>query len=343
MNIPGPKSNGYEKLARLMSKHGEVAAFQRFDYLNNLNILYLQAELVHLEEELQESMKADLKAPGSGYGDGGDDDSSTTKWSVNYTGSLDEGMGVARERKIDDCEAGSLSEKNLEVQVEVRSIRSSVSRAGSESPINERLESTRDWWYLSTMESSPTWEIMLRTREKLKEYNEAVHRYSTLKAQQSPNPTSLSFLRRWFKHPLMGNFPLIGLDRNLWESSPTSSLVAIEPRKGPDPLSSLFLTKFFLWWHQLVGHLFKRPKSQNPDEEAAEYFEYTDRKVLKVANVVGTVISSSLLVGSTVVLYFVDNMLARLGIIAALTQVFGLVLVLVTNASKAEVFAATAA
>ena len=51
---------GHQKLAELMAKHSEVAIFERFDFLNAINLLYLQAELVELEIELKASMKDDL-------------------------------------------------------------------------------------------------------------------------------------------------------------------------------------------------------------------------------------------------------------------------------------------
>jgi hypothetical protein len=51
---------GHQKLAELMAKHSEVAIFERFDFLNAINLVYLQAELVELEIELKASMKDDL-------------------------------------------------------------------------------------------------------------------------------------------------------------------------------------------------------------------------------------------------------------------------------------------
>lgn len=136
----------------------------------------------------------------------------------------------------------------------------------------------------------------------------------------------------------MGDFPLMGKDSTLWETSGPSNLIAIRARRAEDPLGTLFLSKIFLWWHNCIGHRIKKPV-----DEEARYFEYEDRHVLQFANVLGSVISSALLVGSIMALYFVDNMIARLGIVAAFTQVFSLVLILATNARKIEVFAATAA
>jgi hypothetical protein len=43
---------GYPKLAQLMSDFDEFAMFRRFRALNYRNLLYLQAEIIHLEEEL---------------------------------------------------------------------------------------------------------------------------------------------------------------------------------------------------------------------------------------------------------------------------------------------------
>lgn len=54
---------GYQRLASLMGTHHEFAIFRRFRALNMQNILYLQAEIMHLEEELTELAKRDLKNP----------------------------------------------------------------------------------------------------------------------------------------------------------------------------------------------------------------------------------------------------------------------------------------
>jgi hypothetical protein len=136
----------------------------------------------------------------------------------------------------------------------------------------------------------------------------------------------------------MGNFPLIGRDSHVWASSEPSELISLKRRAGDDPLSSLFLSRAFIWWHRCIGHVWKKPR-----DEEAQYFEYADANVLRAANVVGSILSSGLLILSIVALYFVENMKVRLGVIAAFTQVFSLTLILATNAKKVEVFAATAA
>ncbi|KAL8878707.1 MAG: hypothetical protein Q9198_003543 [Flavoplaca austrocitrina] len=50
----------YHKLAGMMAHHEELAIFRRFDTLNLKNLLYMQAELIHLEAELRQ-MELDEK------------------------------------------------------------------------------------------------------------------------------------------------------------------------------------------------------------------------------------------------------------------------------------------
>lgn len=51
--------NGYDKLASVMGLFPDVAIFRRFATMNVKNILYLQAELMHLEKQLDEAAQAD--------------------------------------------------------------------------------------------------------------------------------------------------------------------------------------------------------------------------------------------------------------------------------------------
>ncbi|KAL2037315.1 hypothetical protein N7G274_010004 [Stereocaulon virgatum] len=45
---------GYSKIASLMGDYPDALIFRRFSALSAQNLLYLQAELVHLEHELRE-------------------------------------------------------------------------------------------------------------------------------------------------------------------------------------------------------------------------------------------------------------------------------------------------
>lgn len=51
----------YNRLTSMIARHGEAAIFRRFDTLNIKNLLYMQAELVHLEAELRQ-IETDAKS-----------------------------------------------------------------------------------------------------------------------------------------------------------------------------------------------------------------------------------------------------------------------------------------
>jgi hypothetical protein len=167
-------AEGYQKVANLMTKHLETSTFQRFDFLNTLNILYLQAELVHLERDLRASMARDLES--------GSSRRSSTSMTLQHpsTGDVD---GESKNEKVPvpvvisvDSKDAETKTKDLGVGVDARSITGSTS-SGVESvlseAVDERKESVRDWWYLSNGEDSRTWEIMLKTRKKLAEYSQS--------------------------------------------------------------------------------------------------------------------------------------------------------------------------
>ena len=70
---------------------------------------------------------------------------------------------------------------------------------------------------------------------------------------------------------------------------------------------------------------------------------YDDGDIETVTNILGTVFSSLAPLVSIVVLSFVGNANARLGLVCAFTFIFAGCLAIATKARRVEVFAATAA
>ena len=62
LRLYGNAMDGYAKIARLMAHHHEMATFRGFEAISFQNLLYLQAELVYLQDELQELVKADKES-----------------------------------------------------------------------------------------------------------------------------------------------------------------------------------------------------------------------------------------------------------------------------------------
>jgi hypothetical protein len=80
-----------------------------------------------------------------------------------------------------------------------------------------------------------------------------------------------------------------------------------------------------------------------PYDLESNIFLYRDTHFHRIATVLGTLISSLIPIAAIIILSFVGNMTARLGIVSAFTAVFSVCLSLVTEARRVENFAATAA
>lgn len=87
LEAASPVWDGYGKVAELMSTHDEFAVLRSFRRLNMKNLLYLQAEIAHLEEELYElagrdSLDPELQFHGRDWWSlaNGDDKSSREHW-----------------------------------------------------------------------------------------------------------------------------------------------------------------------------------------------------------------------------------------------------------------------
>lgn len=63
-NLEQMQSEGYAKVAQLMGDHPEFAIFRRFRALNMQDMLYLQAEITHLEADLRKITNDDVKRRG---------------------------------------------------------------------------------------------------------------------------------------------------------------------------------------------------------------------------------------------------------------------------------------
>lgn len=80
-----------------------------------------------------------------------------------------------------------------------------------------------------------------------------------------------------------------------------------------------------------------------PTSWGQDLYYYQEETISTIVAVLVIVIASAFLVGAMASLYYVSSIGAILGIVAAFTVVFAGVLGLLTNAKRAEVFAATAA
>jgi hypothetical protein len=156
----------------------------------------------------------------------------------------------------------------------------------------------------------------------------------------SPNRYDVEFLRDWLQRPDMGDFPISSHDKDAWHKETEYDLIAISARKNMDSFTQWVSASLVPAFHTLLG---KRYKDPLPWHVTAGVAHYSDSNINRILDIMGTVFSSLFPILSIVVLYPVNYMPARIGIIAAFTAIFSLCLAVMTGARRIEIFAATAA
>ncbi|KAI0468743.1 hypothetical protein F4859DRAFT_201490 [Xylaria cf. heliscus] len=168
-------------------------------------------------------------------------------------------------------------------------------------------------------------ELLERLRSKIKEYHEALLLQSQIAQLQRPNKRVLETLRHWFQKPE----PMLGGEAKKYLDD-EHDLVALRPAAELDYLSQV------LRRHWIVD-------TETTRDGRAKIGLFNERAISLTTSAITILIAAFLLIGSITGFYFVANDIVKLVLIAAFTSIFALSLVLVTNARRAEIFAATAA
>jgi len=180
-------------------------------------------------------------------------------------------------------------------------------------------------------------------------------------------------LRDWISRPsLGGGCEFFGLDlgprhRNVYDEELQDDLMIVLDREvGDDGLSRLLTDHMFYafdWFLrrlkvsitvQLASNRFlrifeQRSKATDVESQASNQlsnnhlFHYSDIRIVWTVEFFGTVLASLTPMSCIIVLYFIQNMSARLGAVCAFTVLFAAVVRFATQARRAELFAITAA
>jgi hypothetical protein len=90
----------------------------------------------------------------------------------------------------------------------------------------------------------------------------------------------------------------------------------------------------------LIAHV---PGSQlTISQTQAGYRRYSEKKISRISTVIVTVLSSALPTTTVLVLFFIQSMLVRIGLVIVFTALFSLALAVFSSADKATIFTATA-
>ncbi|KAL8742368.1 MAG: hypothetical protein Q9190_005132 [Brigantiaea leucoxantha] len=184
------------------------------------------------------------------------------------------------------------------------------------------------------------WEKVLEIREKLKNYNDALVRYSQVQGMPRPYARHLQILQQWLDRPEGGNFFLRGYEADIWENE--KDVVAFSDAKNEkDSCTRSICSHIVPLYHRFWIRRFNPKRTQIKDWDGL--WHYDDSLLLAAAGVASTILSSLLPTSSILILYFVKKPLARLVVIMLFTTFFSLTLAFITKAKRIEVFAVTTA
>ncbi len=173
--------------------------------------------------------------------------------------------------------------------------------------------------------------------------DECLLQQAIIKKFEKPATWNLRMFRRWLNSPACGNAFLNGLEEQVWDKDHdliAMSSLGVDAER--DHLSRLLLGPCVAIFHKAIGKFYKTPATERRDEKL-DFYRYNESRILRLAGIIGTTISSALPITSIVALNYVERTIIRLVIVAIFTMMFSLILIVVTNARRAENFAATAA
>jgi VIT1/CCC1 family predicted Fe2+/Mn2+ transporter len=154
-----------------------------------------------------------------------------------------------------------------------------------------------------------------------------------------PRAHALKVLWQWLHRRSMGDDALRGIDRHTWgdDNYPSNTdLLSLETSENTDIFSNWFSEKLLSFYHKVV-----RSRINRPVDMESGVCSYQDHIIQRCISCVTVTVASLIPILATVVLFYVRAMQARLVLVALFTTIFTISLTVLTNAKKAEIFAAT--
>jgi hypothetical protein len=209
----------------------------------------------------------------------------------------------------------------LYLQAEIHELESDLREIEQENakatPGNPRSQYARNWHRLSTARDADRaqWNTFCLLREKLKEYNKALIDQALLdRYYQPPKEHDLDILKHCLTHPSYPDY-LLGKDSTIWEDKELRhDLITLGTNSTADGLTEWIAGNVVKPFHQLLGGRILKPSAEFEDMT-----DYSEQAITRLASLVATVISSVFPIVGVIILYFVKDLLARIGIIAGLT------------------------
>ena len=175
-------------------------------------------------------------------------------------------------------------------------------------------------------------EKFLEIRETLRKYNEALDQYLKQEKLASPSQSTLQGLRGWLDRPEFGHGFLSGSVEDVWDSN-----------KGHKPDEFFSVTSHMGLTSGLSRVLINLRRLFTLRRSSTRVYTVDGSSEGIIARGVSVVVASVLPVLPIIILFFVESLLTRIGLILVFTAVFAIVLVFGLKMEPDQVLAITTA
>ncbi|KAM0721389.1 hypothetical protein Q7P37_002313 [Cladosporium fusiforme] len=226
-----------------------------------------------------------------------------------------------------------------------------------ESLDDEEKDFSINFHKLLASEDSEHLKLLMNTRRVLQEYNAALLQVVQVQRLASPDGKSAKVLQEWLDEVNRGDGFLKGAEVFTWSLHSDRSkeekrtfakdLATTFTSNNEKDLFSELLSSMILKSWAFIHFLHRTSKhgstSDAIDDEGREILEFSEEKLIRINNIVVSVISAVLPVAAIVALFFIKTEGGRIGAMAGFTFFFAVVLAVFTNARRLEIAASTAA
>jgi hypothetical protein len=180
--------------------------------------------------------------------------------------------------------------------------------------------------------------VVSRAQRKV---DEALLQTAEIKALGRPQTWAYDYLKEWFARPLGGNNFLRGVEADAWRPEYVPDLVVLShSSKDRDHFAQFLSDTFLPSFHRRIGRKFKSPI---PESKVYGTWEYKQKIFVVLGDVICMILSALVPSISIFVLSFLNNMVARLTVITAMSFAFSVIMTLIVQGRRVDVFAATTA
>ena len=130
------------------------------------------------------------------------------------------------------------------------------------------------------------------------------------------------------------------LEAGPWEPEFSSDLVVLNTTDQADPFSRYLSDRIAPWCHHYIR---KYHRMTTNDKGWCGFSEYSNESFVTIGNAICMILSSVIPTASIFALYFVQSMIARLLVITAMSCLFSLIMTVIVQGNRVEVFATTTA